>query len=316
MPRICYVKKRFHKNSLAVISDANDLIDSYREDGFDLTLRQLYYRFVALDLFPDDRRWSMLGGKWTRDPNGTKNADPNYKWLGKKINDARLAGLMDWDIIVDRTREVVSHPHWDRPSEIVEDCVDWFRVDSRATQDYYFEVWIEKEALIGVVEDVCSPLDVPCFACRGYVSQSAMWRAAIRRFQQADEEGFETLIFYLGDHDPSGVDMPRDIQARMKMFGSDVGVVPLALTMAQINELNPPSDPAKPLDSRSPTYVREFGNKSWELDALEPAYITNLIETAIGDHTDEKEIAKQKKIQAAQRSILKKAANNLFLENH
>ena len=315
MPRIAYIEKRFHRSSSIVISQANDILEEYQNNGYDLTLRQLYYQFVARDLFPEDRRWTWTGSKWIRDPEGTKNADPNYKWLGKKTNDARLAGLMDWNTIVDRTRTLLAFTHWDSPAQRVDAASRGYHIDIRSTQPYYIEVWVEKEALIGIVEDACDPHDVPCFACRGYVSQSAMWRAAVQRFREKEYEDFQTKILYLGDHDPSGVDMPRDIQDRMEMFGSQAEVVTLALTMEQIEELNPPHDPAKPTDSRCPDYVRKYGNKSWELDALEPGYITELITKNINKLTNATKLVRQKRIQAEHQVRLGQVADKLYLEN-
>ncbi|MCK4827860.1 hypothetical protein KA005_69670, partial [bacterium] len=277
-----------------VINQANEILEEYRQNDYDLTLRQLYYQFIAKDLFPEDRRWSWTGKRWVRDPDGTKNADPNYKWLGTKTNDARLAGLMDWDTIVDRTRNLLAFQHWYNPADRIEAASYGYHVDIRSTQDYYIEVWVEKEALIGVIERTCDRHDVPCFACRGYVSQSAMWRAAVQRFVRKENDGFLTKVLYLGDHDPSGVDMPRDIQERMEMFGSSTEVDTLALTMNQIVELRPPHDPAKLTDSRCQKYIQKYGSKSWELDALEPEFIDNLITVAILELTDNEKLTVQK----------------------
>ncbi len=314
MPKIAYIEKKFHPSSLRVIEQANEILEEYQANSYDLTLRQLYYQFVARDLFPEDRRWSWAGTKWVRDTEGTKNADPNYKWLGTKTNDARLAGLMDWNTIVDRTRNLLAFQHWNSPAERIKACSYGYHIDIRSTQDYYIEVWVEKEALIEIVERTCDQHDVPCFACRGYMSQSAMWRAAVRRFVIQEDEGFLTKVFYLGDHDPSGVDMPRDIQDRMEMFGSHVEVDTLALTMEQIEELKPPHDPAKLTDSRSKKYVKRYGSKAWELDALEPEFIDNLITESILRHTDGVKLRQQKKIQDSHQKILMKTANNLALE--
>lgn len=314
MPKIAYIEKKFHPSSLRVIEQANEILEEYQANSYDLTLRQLYYQFVARDLFPEDRRWSWTGTKWVRDTEGTKNADPNYKWLGTKTNDARLAGLMDWNTIVDRTRNLLAYQHWNSPAERIEACSYGYHTDIRSTQDYYIEVWVEKEALIEIVERTCDRHDVPCFACRGYVSQSAMWRAAVQRFVEKEEDGFLTKIFYLGDHDPSGVDMPRDIQDRLKLFGSSAEVDILALNMEQIEELNPPHDPAKLTDSRCPEYIQRYGEKAWELDALEPQFLEELISKNINDFTIKKALICRRKTQADHRKILVKVANNLALE--
>lgn len=291
MPRICYASKRFSTSTLTIIEQANEIIEEYAGQGFDLTLRQLYYQFVSRDTFPDDRTWDWTGSRWVRDPNGTKNATPNYKWLGGIINDARLAGLIDWDAIVDRTRELRSLNHWEDPAGIIEACARQFRVDKWAGQEYRPEVWIEKDALVGVIERVCNRLDVPYFSCRGYTSQSEMWTAAQRLIRYAEDDQ-TPFIIHLGDHDPSGIDMTRDITDRVMLFMEHHGYDPasvrrLALNMDQVEQYNPPPNPTKLTDSRAAQYIAEYGHESWELDALEPPVMAALIEGAITEVRDD-----------------------------
>lgn len=311
MPYLKYEDHRFNKNSLVVIQQAEEIIQKYSAEGYDLTLRQLYYQFVARNIFPEDRKWCWTGSKWIRDPEGTKNADPNYTWLGDIINDARLAGLIDWDSIVDRTRHVRKNSHWNGPRDIVEACAQQFRIDTRKTQKKYIEIWIEKDALIGVIEGTCTDLDIPCFSCRGYVSQSTMWDAAYRRFITQEENGKQTHILHFGDHDPSGIDMTRDIHDRLHLFESDVIVERIALTMEQVDELSPPPNPAKLTDSRCRSYIENYGDESWELDALEPDYIVNLIQEKVAELTDFDEWEKQQAIQDEHRKNLQKIAKKL-----
>ncbi len=274
----------FRASSLAIIKQANAIIDEYQADGYDLTLRQLYYQFVARDMFPEDRRWTWTGRKWVRDANGTKNADPNYKWLGVIVNDSRLAGLTDWDAIKDRTREVKHLSHWDNAADIIDSAAQSFALDTREGQELYVEVWVEKEALAGVIKRACEEIDVPWFACRGYVSQTAMYEAAAR-FKEA--EGFQdSTIFHLGDHDPSGIDMTRDIQDRLEMFGCRVDVTRIALNMPQVKKYKPPPNPAKLTDSRCGGYITKYGSESWELDALDPHVLVDLIQGKIEECTD------------------------------
>jgi hypothetical protein len=283
----CYKDHRFQGSSDKIIDQALEIILKYVGEGYDLTLRQLYYRFVAMDLFPDDRKWAKLpSGRWVRDENGTKNADPNYDWLGMIINDGRLAGRIPWDTIVDRTREMCQNSHWDGPEQIIKSAAQSFRVDTRDTQPTYIEVWVEKEALIGVLERVCQDLDVPYMACRDYVSQSTMWQSSLR-FIQAEEAGKTCHLLHLGDHDPSGIDMTRDIQDRLDMFNSCVIVQRIALTMDQIDQYQPPPNPAKITDSRSTSYIAAYGDESWELDALEPQVIHALITEEVSTLTNE-----------------------------
>lgn len=260
-----YQDFKFRPATLAVIQQANKIIEEYQEKGYDLTLRQLYYQFVARALID--------------------NSQKEYKKLGKAINNGRLAGLIDWDAIKDRTREMESNDHWRNPESLIDACAEQFAVNTRSDQDVYIEAWVEKEALIGVVERVCREIDIPWFACRGFVSQSAMYEAACRcRYLSQSKK---ILILHLGDHDPSGVDMTRDNFDRMEMFGIDLEVNRIALNMDQIEEYNPPPNPVKLTDSRSQPYIDKYGEESWELDALDPDVLSSLIRDEAAKHTNE-----------------------------
>lgn len=312
--KIRYQPRNFSQSSLAVINRANQILEEYADQGYDLTLRQLYYQFVARGIIA--------------------NKDTEYKKLGSIINDARLAGLVDWDHITDRTRNLRKNAHWSSPREIIDACASQFRHDKWKNQKNYVEVWVEKDALVGVLEVACQPLDVPYFSCRGYTSQSEMWSAAMRLLEQV-RKGKKVTIIHLGDHDPSGVDMSRDIEDRITMFidhhlmvdyakahkqksgesedawlerltdgynKSEAGarhqftLNRIALTMAQVREYNPPPNPAKLTDARANKYVDEHGDESWELDALEPATLTALIRDAVFElrDVDEWERAEEK----------------------
>lgn len=262
MPKIAYITKRLSDKRLAVIATANNIIVEYQRQGFQLTLRQLYYQFVARDLIPNNQK--------------------EYDTLGAIINDGRLVGLIDWNAIVDLTRNIQSVPHWTNPAAIVDVVADQFRIDKWSTQPYRPEVWIEKDALVGVVEGICTELDVPYFSCRGYTSQSEMWSGAMRLKAHVKKDQ-TPLILHFGDHDPSGKDMTRDITERLELFMGGVQLQRLALNWDQIQEYDPPPNPAKLSDSRAKAYIAEFGDDSWELDSLEPSVIVGLIrETIMG----------------------------------
>ena len=165
--------------------------------------------------------------------------------------------------------------HWDQPQDVIYSAKYSYLLDKWEGQPNYVEVWVEKDALIDIVGQACSPLDTPHFSCRGYTSQSEMWSAAQRFIRQKNREA--RYIIHLGDHDPSGIDMTRDIQERLEMFGADVYVKRVALTMNQVTTYNPPPNPAKITDSRCGKYIDQYGEESWELDALEPQMLKKLI---------------------------------------
>jgi hypothetical protein len=163
-----------------------------------------------------------------------------------------------------------------------------FAIDKWEDQENYVEVMVEKDALSGVLWPVCSRLNISFMANKGYSSSSAMYEAGARLLRRIDE-GKRISIFYLGDHDPSGIDMTRDVEERLSLFSRDsIGVVRLALNLDQVKVLNPPENPAKETDSRARKYISEFGHSSWELDAIEPKQLDRLITGAVMDLLDKK----------------------------
>ncbi|MDD3040415.1 hypothetical protein [Bacteroides sp.] len=256
--------------------------------GYDLTLRQVYYQLVARDVIPNNER--------------------SYKNLGNLVSDGRIAGLIDWEAIIDRTRNIRRNSHWDSPSEIIEIASQQFAYDKWAEQYNYVEVWVEKDALIGVVGQICERLDVPYFSCRGYVSQSEMWAAA-RRLQQYGINK-DIIIIHLGDHDPSGKDMSRDIVDRLSLFDIYPEFQRIALNIDQIELYDPPPNPTKLTDSRCHAYIREYGYECWELDALKPEIIEELIRKTVMEYCDPHlfEMAKQR--ERAARKLLKNVSAN------
>lgn len=282
---------------MTIIEHAIGIIDEYQRDGFVLTLRQLYYQFVSRDILP--------------------NKQSEYKRLGSIINDARLAGLIDWSAIEDRTRNVRTVSTWDNPAEIVEAVANQYKEDLWAGQEYRPEVWIEKDALLGVIEPVCQRWRLPYFACRGYTSQSEQYRAG-KRFAETISNGQLPLVLHLGDHDPSGIDMTRDNTDRLELFASEpVEVRRLALNMDQVRRYRPPPNPAKESDGRAAGYIAKYGNKSWELDALDPHVIDRLIEDEVKNVLDRQLWAQAKLHEDDKRKLLTMASMHWdSLEKH
>jgi len=272
-----------------MIDKANKIIAEYSGQGFQLTLRQLYYQFVARDIIPNNIK--------------------SYKNLGSVVNDGRLAGLIDWDHIQDRTRHLEKNAHFSNPGSAIKSVSSWYNIDMWARQRYRPEVWIEKDALIGVIEEICQRLDVPYFSCRGYTSQSEMWVGGQRIGTWAKRKQ-TPVVFHFGDHDPSGKDMTRDIVDRLEIFMGGVKLERLALNMNQIEKYKPPPNPAKTTDSRAAAYIAEFGNDSWELDALEPKVIVALIEKSVRALMDKKLWKEDEERLGTEKRLLQAAATH------
>lgn len=280
-----FIEKRFNRRSQDLIIKAEQIIEEYLAMGYSLTLRQLYYQFVARDWLPQE---------WADKFTGSTNNQTSYNNLGRLISDARLAGLLDWSALEDRTRNLHSLSHWSSPKAIVQACAYQFRLDKWRNQPVRVEVWIEKDALTGVIGTICDKYEVPFISTRGYISQSELYDASKRFGDHYDKNEQKTILIHLSDHDPSGIDMHRDLGDRLGMFlNNDYSVDDvleihrIALTTKQVRHYSPPPNPAKATDSRFRDYQRQFGDDSWELDALDPRVITGLIEEEILLHRDQ-----------------------------
>ncbi len=297
MAKRLYRGKNFRPEARALIAHANRIIGEYQAQGLTVTLRQLYYQFVSQDLLP--------------------NKQENYKRLGDIINDARLAGLVDWEAIEDVGRYIRENPHWESPNDILDVCSRQFRYDTWADQPVRPEVWVEKDALIGIIAQAAKEEDCVGFSCKGYTSATSINLAA-RRILERCKVSQKTVILHLGDHDPSGVAMTGDVRDRiremlandwyrevmvpagkrerskfgqifedMEAAGGGFEVERIALHMEQVEEYNPPPNPAKETDPRFKKYQAQYGDTSWELDALRPDVLVDLIQTNIHRHRDE-----------------------------
>lgn len=244
----------------------NGIIEEFQGKGYRLTLRQLYYQLVSRDVIA--------------------NTPEEYKKLGGLLVKGRMAGVVDWDAIEDRIR-VPKIPYWVNDIEdALNDTIRQYRLDRMEGQDYYIEVWCEKDALSGIILRVTEKFHIRLMINRGYSSASAMYRAAKRFQSQIDTNNKLPLILYLGDHDPSGLDMVRDIRERLEEFGIMVEINHIALTSDQIAEFNPPPNPAKITDPRADWYIRLFGDMSWEVDALSPEDLTAVLNLNINNLID------------------------------
>lgn len=268
------------------LDHVNSIIAEYQRRGFTLTVRQLYYQFVARDL--------------------TKNTLRDYKRIANVIKRGRIAGLVDWEMIEDRTRNLCAPQHWNDPASIVATAAESYQEDLWRQQTYQPEVWIEKDALLGIITDVCQRYRVPYMSCRGNGSISLQYEAARR----LTATGRRPLILYLGDHDPTGLDMIRDHREKLALFAREhVEVRPIALTFEQVQRFEPPPNFVKEGDTRTSGYVDRFGTEEcWELDALDPGVINDLIEDSIKGLLDEAAWKKAARAEERNRRLLQRVS--------
>lgn len=284
---IMYRKYRPQGGASIVIDQANLILADARRDGWtSMTLRQLYYQFVARAFIP--------------------NSVAEYKRLGRIVTDARYGGFIAWTAIEDAGRNSYHFPERATAETVLDGIERRLTVDPWADQDVYVEVWVEKQALEATIARPCGRLNTPYMACKGYLSASEAWRASLR-FQRAIQNGKRPVLLHLGDHDPSGIDMTRDNGDRLEEFlRMGIEVRRIALNMDQVQQYNPPPNPAKEDDSRFPGYRAKYGENSWELDALNQNVIGEIITGNLRSFIDQEKWDAAMATQAARREPLAK----------
>lgn len=261
---------RPQRKTVEELDHATRICGEYLEAGFSLTVRQLFYQMVGRGHI--------------------ENSQASYRRLVSIATNAREAGSLDWDVIVDRTRMLTRIPSWRDPQDFLDLAIPQFNIDKWKTQPCRIEIWVEKEALSEIVGKPADRYFVPYFCCRGYVSETSMYEAA-KRFDGFIEDGQSVKILYLGDHDPSGLDMDRDVAKRLNFFMTDPSRFEfkrLALHKDQIDQYGLPPNKIdenrrnNPNDTRVKAYVDQYGyDETWELDALDTDVVDDLITTEI-----------------------------------
>ena len=249
---------RPRSETLRIIAAAAEVLDEANASGYRFTLRRVFYALVSTNRLP--------------------NTERAYKGLSETLNRARWAGLLPLDCLDDLGRVADIPQSWRQPSDVVRDAAYWYRSDWWAGTQPCVEVWAEKAAVAGIVGPVADEYGVPFLACRGFSSLTALAEAAGRL------RGRDAVVLYVGDHDPSGLDMDRDLAERLNALGATVQLRRLALTIDQIDEHQLPPQPTKASDSRARGYSLDHGG-SWELDALPADTLAGLVREAVENLT-------------------------------
>lgn len=288
MPLIAYRKYKPREDAAEVIDRANQILQISLEDGFGtMTLRQIYYQFIARNWLPE-------------------NTVQQYKKLGRILADAREGGLLDWLAIEDGQRSSFHFHDCPTPQDLLDGIERGLLLNPWNDQDVYVETWVEKQGMEGTIARPCNSRRAGYMACKGYLSVSEAWRAG-QRFEAQKAKGKRLVLLHLGDHDPSGIDMTRDNKDRLEFFSREHGieVQRLALNMDQVEQYDPPPQFAKDTDSRFDGYKKLYGEHSWELDALRQSVIGKLITDALDKLIDwdkwNESMAKERELRSTSR---------------
>jgi hypothetical protein len=287
MKRAYLEPKNMHQKTKELLAKIISIVEEYDRAGYRMTLRQLYYQLVAKNIIA--------------------NKLSEYAKLSTLLTDARMYGLIDWDFIEDRVRvRKMANEFADIP-ELIDVAISDYRRERWSDQEYYVEVIVEKNALIGVLDPICRKYHISIFPNVGYGSTTVIHELAERFENKKDKK---CVLLYFGDHDPSGEDMVRDINNRLEIFEVEVEVVKVALTIEQVQQYNLPPNPAKMSDPRASNYVAEHGSNSWELDALPPDVLVNLLTNAIEEYIDMDKYNTVKELEEKEKQQLEDYAEN------
>ena len=258
-----YRYEKITPKKMKYIDVINSILEEHKQQGYRLTLRQLYYQLVARHKIP--------------------NIVKEYSKLSSVLVAARMNGLTDWDMIEDRTRKPYLLYWVLGIQDAIQDTVRTYRLNRQEGQENCVEIWTEKDAVSNILKRVSEHFHVNLMVNRGYSSCSAMKEA----FDRLESSGKRVIILYVGDYDPSGLDMIRDIGSRLDEFGVEIfEVVHVVLTKEQIEEYKPPPNPAKITDPRAKWYISKHGSESWELDALRPNDLERIVRKKVEDYID------------------------------
>ena len=263
-----------------------------------MTVRQLFYALTVEQVIPK-----------------TEGAYKNI--VCRLTKEMRLAGELPWHWLADHTR-------WMRKPDTygsLDDCLEQAQLAYRRalwdpnTNDQYVEVWLEKDALAGVLSPVTEEYDVPLMVTRGYPSLSYQHSAAMGIKQQLAARGTygEATIYYFGDFDPSGADISRSTEQRLREFVGNrqsgwLNFKRVAVNHDQIAEMNLPTRPTKTTDSRSKKFGFDF---SCEVDAIRPDALRQMVRDCITDHIDPDQIAVIQETEQQERQLLEDIRSRL-----
>jgi hypothetical protein len=244
-----------------------------------LTVRGLFYQAVSRGLI--------------------EKTEAGYTTVQTQSVKMRRESELPYGWIADATRWQRKPATYSSAEAMLERTARTYRQAIWEDQDAYVEVWLEKDALAGVVYQVTSQWDVPLMVTRGYPSLSYLFDAAETL---KAEEGRPCFLYYLGDHDPSGLDIPRKVERDLRVFSPDVDLTfeRIAVTMDQVERWSLQTRPTKGADTRA----RHFEGNSIEVDAIPPDQLRDLVWDAITRHIDADILERTRRIEAAERETL------------
>jgi hypothetical protein len=265
-----------HAKTTALIEAPKEVLAEHRP----MTVRQVFYALVSRQVI--------------------ENTRSQYQAVSNALVDARKEGLIRWEWIEDRLRRPREVAMWSGLADFADTAVAWYRRDVWTTQSGYVEVWLEKDALSGIFEDVLEPYGVTLNVGRGYDGWDSIRNAATRY-----HDGAGVTVLYFGDFDPSGEDMVRSLRERLAHFGGHPDLIKSGLTAGDVDRYNLPPDFTKRSDSRRAAFVAKHGDVAVELDALPIDVLRRRLEDDVRARVDVKALARVRIVETRERKRLR-----------
>ena len=252
-----------------------------------ITIRHLFYRLVGL-----------------RQIEKTESA---YKSLCAHLSKWRRSGEVAWDSFADNTRWHLGRQTFDSLDDALNNTATCYRRNLWSSQDAYVEIWGEKDAISGILYSEADTFGVKVFTCRGFASLSALYSAA-NTFKSAVANGKEVLVYYFGDHDPSGLAIDRAAGDSFRNdFGVEVKLTRAAVTPEQITQHDLPTRPMKKGDMRG----KDWKGGCVEVDTMPPAVLKRIVRDCITRHIDAHAWNQIEAIEEQERETLRQVASNM-----
>ncbi len=255
-----------------------------------MTVRQVFYQLVSRGTI-------------------AKTENEYKQTVIRLLKEMRLDGEVPFDWIADNTRWMRKPRTFNSVEHALRHTARTYRSAVWNTADAYVECWLEKEALAGVLYDVTELYDVPLMVTRGYASLTYLFEAA----KHIEACGKPAHLYYFGDHDPSGKDITRNTEARLREFapGVEIHFERVAVTQSQIQSLNLPTRPTKKTDSRS----KDWSGGSVEVDAITPQTLRGLTRRCIEQHIDPRQLQVTRTTEQSERQFLEMLAARYSTED-
>ena len=282
------IKQKRHRSTKADLGvlDAHIAYTVKREAP--MTVRQLYYRLVSAGVID--------------------KTEQEYNRVGRQLLKLRRERAVRYGDIADGARTTWRQTTYSGVQDAVDEWAAVYRRGLWNESPYHVQVWAEKDALTNILLTECRPLDVDLCVCRGYPSESYLWHEAASFVQS---EKAEYHILYVGDHDPSGVDIPRSIEDGIRRLIEHEGGDPdalrfhrLAVNEQQIKDYGLITRPTKASDTRA----KNFAGESVEVDAIPPRELRRIVREAVERYVDHDHLAAIKVAEASERDYLRRMA--------